>query len=377
MKSLFRDGIDWNGMATTMSAAVINWLKNVQNNVQGFLSNAQNWLNQFNQGRENARRIQDSQSVGGRLPSYDEMFVMPPKKGAPAPKWKGGLGDAVRSELKNKPPGSNLVIANSSETVIPAAGGYGMVDFVNVLRSGFNTMVATYKATQQKQESVLSSIRNTLVSNQQQTNTRLQKLETKFSTPTMGGLGGGSIGGGVDSFTGMAQKYGLQMTSGYRPGDPGWHGANRARDYSNGTGPTPQMMQFAQFLASNYGAKLKELIYTPLGFSIKNGQKVPPYATAGHYNHVHVAYATGYGMPFTNAMEAMRFERSMTPGSVKVGSITGNSAEGFGGGGTTINGGINVTVNGSGVNDADELASIVALKIGDAVAQARSASVFV
>jgi hypothetical protein len=66
----------------------------------------------------------------------------------------------------------------------------------------------------------------------------------------------------------------------------------------------------------------------------------------------------------------------MTPGSVKVGSITGNSAEGLGGG-TTINGGINVTVNGSGVSDADELASIIALKIGDAVAQTRAASVFV
>jgi hypothetical protein len=193
----------------------------------------------------------------------------------------------------------------------------------------------------------------------------------------MGGLGGAPIGGGVDSFTGIAQKYGLQMTSGYRPGDPGWHGSNRARDYSNGTGPTPQMMQFAQALASNYGSKLKELIYTPLGFSVKNGKKVPPYAQGSHYNHVHVAYATGYGMPFTNAMEAMRFERAMTPGSVKVGSITGNSAEGFGGGGTTINGGINVTVNGSGVNDADELASIIALKIGDAVAQTRAASVFV
>ena len=34
----------------------------------------------------------------------------------------GQLGDAIRSELKNKPSGSNLVIANSSETIIPASG---------------------------------------------------------------------------------------------------------------------------------------------------------------------------------------------------------------------------------------------------------------
>ena len=34
----------------------------------------------------------------------------------------GQLGDAIRSELKNKPNGSDLVIANSSETIIPASG---------------------------------------------------------------------------------------------------------------------------------------------------------------------------------------------------------------------------------------------------------------
>jgi hypothetical protein len=290
--------------------------------------------------------------------------------------FKGSLSSAIDYEMKNKPAGSDLLVANSSEMVIPAAGGYGVSDLMETLRSGFNALVTVYTQAQQKQDQALKAINQTLINNQQQTNSRLSKLETKFTTPGVGGLGGASIGGGVDSFTGMAQKYGLQMTSGYRPGDPGWHGANRARDYSNGTGPTPQMMQFAQFLASNYGASLKELIYTPLGFSIKNGQIVPPYAQAGHYNHVHVAYATGYGMPFTNAMEAMRFERAMTPGSVKVGSIIGNSAEGFGGG-TTINGGINVTVNGSGVSDADELASLVAVKIGEAVAQARSSSIFV
>ena len=53
---------------------------------------------------------------------------------------KGGLGDAVSKEMKMKPPGSGLVIANSSETVIPAAGGYGMKDFMGYLRSGFDRM---------------------------------------------------------------------------------------------------------------------------------------------------------------------------------------------------------------------------------------------
>lgn len=313
--------------------------------------------------------------------------------------YSGSLGSALNYEMKNKPPGSDLVIANSSEMVIPAAHGYGVQNLMETLRSGFNAMVTVYTQAQQKQEGVLRSgfnriqqsyvfsaqqqqnalnkINSTLVSNQQQTNARLGKLETKFSAPSMGGLGSASIGGGVDSFTGMAQKYGLQMTSGYRPGDPGWHGANRARDYSNSTGPTPQMMQFAQFLASNYGSNLKELIYTPLGFSIKNGQRVAPYAQGSHYNHVHVAYALGAGMPafFGSQSAALGWERSMVPGSVKVGSITGNSAEGFGGGPITVNN--NITISQQPGQDADELASIVALKIGEAVSQARSASVFV
>ena len=291
--------------------------------------------------------------------------------------WRGSLSQAVSSEMKNKPSNSDLVIANSSETVIPAAGGYGMIEFVDTLKSGFTTMISTFRQAQQKQDSMLTSINQTLKSNQQQTNTRLFAMEKKFSTPGMTGGLGGAAAGGVDAFTGMAQKYGLQMTSGYRPGDPGWHGANRARDFSNGTGPTPQMMQFAQFLASNYGSNLKELIYTPLGFSIKNGQKVAPYAQGSHYNHVHVAYAMGLGqgVAFNSLSGAQDWERSMVPGSVKVGSVTSNSSEGFGGSPITIN--APITINQQPGQDADALASIVAMKIGEAVAQARSSSVFV
>jgi hypothetical protein len=226
-----------------------------------------------------------------------------------------------------KPPGSDLVIANSSETVIPAAGGYGMLDFVETLRAGFNRMATVFQTAQQKQDGLLRQINNTLVTNQQQTNARLATLETKFTSPTMpGGLGGASAGG-VDAFTSVAQGFGLQMTSGYRPGDPGWHGANRARDFSNGTGPTPQMMQFAQYLASTYGSSLKELIYTPLGYSIKDGQIVPPYAQNSHYNHVHVAYAQGLGNPafFSNQKDAASWEKQHLGAGVK--SITTNSAE--------------------------------------------------
>jgi hypothetical protein len=136
------------------------------------------------------------------------------------------------------------------------------------------------------------------------------------------------------------------------------------------------MMAFAQKLISDYGSNLKELIYTPLGFSIKDGRKVPPIAAGTHYNHVHVAYALGDGNPafFGSQSAAERWERSMVSGSVRVGSVTGNSAEGFGSGSNVVN---NITINQQPGQDAEELASIVAMKIGEAVADARASSLFV
>jgi hypothetical protein len=291
--------------------------------------------------------------------------------------YRGSLGDAISSEMRNKPPGSNLVIANSSETVIPAAGGTGgMLELINTFRNGFVAMISTYRETQAKQETTLKGIQNTLRSNQDQTNMRLQKLETKMASPGLGGgLGGAPIGGGVDSFTGVASRFGLQMTSGYRPGDKGWHGVNRARDYSNGTGPTPQMMQFAQYMANNYGRNLKELIYTPLGFSIKNGQRVAPYAQAAHYNHVHVAAAMGVNnaVAFGRLTDARRFESAMKPAGARVASVTANSSE-FGGSPTLNN---NITIVQQPGQNSEELAAVVLQYLGDWVADARSSSIFV
>jgi hypothetical protein len=129
-------------------------------------------------------------------------------------------------------------------------------------------------------------------------------------------------------------------------------------------------------MASTYGSNLKELIYTPLGFSIKNGQRVAPYAQGSHYNHVHVAYANGLGNPIvapTGDLARKIDEKALGRANVK----TFTAGNGEFGSGTTINGGINVTVNGSGIDDVDTLASVIALKIGDAVSDARAASLFV
>jgi hypothetical protein len=181
------------------------------------------------------------------------------------------------------------------------------------------------------------------------------KVQADFNMPG-GPLGGGQ--GGPAIFGAAASKFGLTMTSGYRPGDPGYHGINRARDYSNGSAPTPQMMMFAQYLANNFGSGLKELIYTPLGWSIKDGRKVPAYARAGHYDHVHVAWAGGIRNPrfFDSAAAARQYESMYAPAGARIQTATWNSAEGrLGGGPTTVN--QNITI--SGADDPRRLAEIV------------------
>lgn len=106
--------------------------------------------------------------------------------------------------------------------------------------------------------------------------------------------------GTVDAFTPMASRAGLIMTSAFRPGDPGWHGQNRARDYA---GPAGKMLAFARQIGSVFGSHLKELIYTPLGWGIKNGKRVNvrsfygPEVAANHFDHVHVAMQRGGLVP--------------------------------------------------------------------------------
>jgi hypothetical protein len=103
------------------------------------------------------------------------------------------------------------------------------------------------------------------------------------------------------------------------------------------------MMNFAKFMAATAGGSLAELIYTPLGFSIKDGKVVPPYAQAGHYDHVHVAFGQGFGHPtlFSNPNAAMAYERMMAPAGAKISTVTANSSE-FGDGGVNLTQNINI-----------------------------------
>ncbi|AKF14376.1 tail length tape measure protein [Mycobacterium phage Phayonce] len=105
--------------------------------------------------------------------------------------------------------------------------------------------------------------------------------------------GGGPLSvGQIDQ---IAAQFGLTKSSGNRPGDDGYHGQGLAGDYSG----SPQAMRaFADYLSTNYGGSLLELIHDSPGFAsnIKNGKGVGAFgdfytrAQAGrHDDHVHVA----------------------------------------------------------------------------------------
>lgn len=102
------------------------------------------------------------------------------------------------------------------------------------------------------------------------------------------------------------------MTSGLRRGDKGYHGSGRAMDFSNAHGPSPEQLAFAQKMVTMFGSSLAELIYTPLGFSVRNGKRVPPYAQADHYDHVHVAFNKGGLVPGSGNQDTV--PAMLTPG---------------------------------------------------------------
>jgi hypothetical protein len=306
--------------------------------------------------------------------------VTPPKPGAPKP--AGGAPAAGGAPVTITPqalaPVTTATNAVNTTTAAVNSSTQGVRGAVSAADTAAKATAAKHTAQYTQLLAVLNSIKSAVmvVSNkltglktsidQRATQASLaqvltlmqsgkMKVQADFNMPG-GPLGGGQ--GGPAIFGAAASKFGLTMTSGYRPGDPGYHGINRARDYSNGSAPTPQMMMFAQYLANNFGSGLKELIYTPLGWSIKDGRKVPAYARAGHYDHVHVAWAGGIRNPrfFDSAAAARQYESMYAPAGARIQTATWNSAEGrLGGGPTTVN--QNITI--SGADDPRRLAEMV------------------
>lgn len=143
--------------------------------------------------------------------------------------------------------------------------------------------------------------------------------------------GGGSPGlmgakAGLSVYAQDAAGFGLRVSSGGRPGaitnagNTSYHASGDALDLA---GSPDAMMRFAKHAASAYGSRLEELIYSPMGFSIKNGQRVAPYAVADHFDHVHIA--------------------DTSPGGAGGGAMGGL----FGGGG--LGGSVSIESNGSSV----------------------------
>lgn len=100
----------------------------------------------------------------------------------------------------------------------------------------------------------------------------------------------------------LAEQAGLTMISGIagpnsptgRPFDGGFHDSGQAGDFSNSSGPTPEMRGMALWLASNFGPLIEELIYNDDmgGVGIHRGVPVDAAATYGaydHRNHIHLA----------------------------------------------------------------------------------------
>lgn len=133
-------------------------------------------------------------------------------------------------------------------------------------------------------------------------------IENHATFAGQAGYPGYANGGVIDAMMRIVRaKYPmLTMTSGYRPGDSGNHGAGLATDWSNGSGNTPQQLALARDIAKTYPGS-RELIYDAPGWSgnIAHGQNVGAFggyfnlAQAGpHHHHVHWAMSTPPTMPF-------------------------------------------------------------------------------
>jgi hypothetical protein len=116
----------------------------------------------------------------------------------------------------------------------------------------------------------------------------------------VGGGGGGPLMGAnpkLQPYVDVAARFGLHVSSGLRPnsittnGNHSLHEQGAAVDL---TGSTEDMLRFAKYAVEHWGGQLEELIHTPLGYGIKNGQQVPlsfwgSATNADHFDHVHLA----------------------------------------------------------------------------------------
>jgi hypothetical protein len=285
-------------------------------------------------------------------------------KGEPG-KGFGSLSSAVNYEMKNKPPGSDLVIANSSETVIPAAGGYGTQELFSTLQQGFaNTkttferisqgvninrqdMIAGFQQSEKKGTERANATNGRIDKYQQTTASQIAGIGQNVASLAakvkemssfggmMGGMGGGGAAGGGAGGAGG----GMATGSGY--GSKGSQIAGQLGTYIKQTGGAPGSIHehpqhggvkgkhspnsyHYQGRAIDIGAYANEqggVLSRIAQFNQKMGVKPVELLKAGdpgHSDHVHVAYNTGHLQPLFEEMRRM-------PSGAKVAAV--NSSE--------------------------------------------------
>ena len=305
--------------------------------------------------------------------------------------FSGNLGDAISFEMANKPAGSDLVIANSSETIIPAATGLNTGGFsegfsmvASAVHEAANRTAQTFeqgffKLSNRLHQNHLQTTQTLVHTTQithQQNSALMNAVNSASARAAAGGMMGGGMFGGAGGGGGNIISVGKRLLSmglqvgmnpyfqygrGFLPKGGGYigkhapgsyHYSGRALDVSGSTA------QLNAAYASLKGTGAKELLW-----------QVP-----GHYDHLHVAYAMGLGHPayFPNQADAMAWEGKMKPPGSSVRSITSNTSENLGGT-TTVN--APITIHQQPGQDPEQLASIVAMRLGEAIMQARSSSI--
>ena len=345
----------------------------------------------------------------------------------------GSLSSAIDSEIANKPSGSKLVIANSSETVIPAAGGLGMGGLVDAIFSaaqntasamsqGFGSLQqATSAAAQNTAGSILSGFNKlmqvtaigdkSIIDSQQKTASQTQATIAKSSQDQLagqqqlmaaikeaslsgaagaggGGGGGGPLAGGSPAIAALARQAGFnpgeanvmaQIVKAESGNNPRAFNPNASTgDLSYGLAQINMLGGMGPERRRMFGISNNEQLYDPLTNLRAAYQiyKMGGWKQWSTFTPSMLSGSRALNVPryFPNADQAIRFEKAMMPAGAKVKQMYANTSE-LGGGGMSIN--APITIHQQPGQDAEYLAAVVVQKMGEWVSDARSSSIFV
>jgi hypothetical protein len=414
---IFSGKMDWGAALHALETGISGMFNGLMSWIHGFTGR---FMQGFRAGEVNERS-------GGAVPRGKPKKAGSKAFGEPGVNF-GSLSGAIGYEMANKPSGSDLVIANSSETIIPAAKGYGkgVEDIIDTTKltsdnvskkatEGFNTLSKENKIQTETNAKGFEAMVTTTLATSKQLKDSMTKgysaiMEAVQGMMNASGGGDGGGGGGPAGFGGSKQTASslvkLAQQAGFKGnqaavmaaiamaesgGNSGAHNTNAGTgDNSYGLWQINMLGSMGPERRRQFGIGSNDALFNPgtnaaAAMSMYRSQGLGAWSTYknGAYRQylgtteaaMHAAYALGSGRPafFRSQREAEAWEKSMVGPGVRVGSITGNSREGFGGGPISVN--APITIHQQPHQDAEELASIVALRIGEAVAEARAASI--